>query len=370
MKRQRILLFTLLATLSAPTYAQLKGNLIKASLVEKGTSKPIPFANVTITNTTSGTAANANGEFLIGIENQHKKERLKISCIGYVSRTFSIDSLNGHLYSTLELNPDLNLLDEIVIKAAPINPAEIVSKAIDSIASNYFNSPFNMEYYSEIVATNIATQSEFKLETILFGYSQGYSSFKQKQFEILQRRSTGEDQLKSIEYSYWPTFELHQVDQIASPFRHGVLNPKQLNKFNLKYSGASLYEADTVFNIEYEARKPTKEITGYGIVPKIYKGNIYITTSNFAIVKHEIITDQFSYIIIYKKINNKYFPYFVSGARSPSALRFLSKVRNSLTLKRIETGDVKVVDSKINEFKNPDEVKYDETYWTNNYPKE
>ena len=213
------------------------------------------------------------------------------------------------------------------------------------------------------------TNNEFRLETILFGYSEGYASFKQKKFEILQKRSTGEDHLKPLEYPYWPTFEIHSIDQISTPFKHGILNPKHLDKFSLKYLGASIFDTDTVFNIEYVAAKPTKEITGYGIVPKIYKGNIYITTNTHAVVKHEVVTDQFSYMIIYKRIEEKYFPYFISGERSPTSIRLISKVRNSLTLRSIESKSVKVIDYKTNELEETEKVKYDETFWINNYPK-
>ncbi len=364
----RLLGLIFLTFLSTNTYSQ-ENHFFKSKLVEKGTNNPVPFANVTIANTTLGTAANLNGDFVIKIDKRYYGEKLKISCVGFITRTISIDSVLNQPLTLIELNPDVSLLDEIIISQAPLNPAEIVKKAIESTQDNYLNTPFNMEFYSEIVATDNTTNKEFKLETVLFGYCEGYSTSKQKKFEILQRRTTGEDHLKALDYPYWPTFEIHNVDQISSSFRQGVLNSKHLDKFSLKYLGASIFDNDTVYNIEYYAPKPTKEITGYGIVPKTYKGNIYITTNTHAIVKHEIVTDQFSYMIIYKKQDDKYFPYLIIGDRSPTAIRMFSKVRNSLILKYIEAKNVKLIDYETNEFEDTDKVSYDETFWTNNYPK-
>ncbi|NJN41871.1 MAG: carboxypeptidase-like regulatory domain-containing protein [Flammeovirgaceae bacterium] len=338
-------------------------------MVEKGTNNPVPFANVMITNTTSGTAASLNGDFTIKIGKRFYGEKLKISCIGFITKTILIDSVIKHTSRVIELSPDIILLDEIIISQAPLDPAEIVKKAIESTQDNYLNTPFNMEFYSEITATEIATNNEFKLETVLFGFSEGYSASKQKQFEILEKRTSGDDHLKTLDYPYWPTFEIHNVDQISSSARQGILNLKQLDKFNLKYLGASIFDTDTVYNIEYNAPKPTKAITGYGIVPKMYKGNIYITTNSHAIVKHEIFTDQFTYMIIYKKLDGKYFPYFISGERSPTGIRMFSKVFNSLTLKYIEIENIKVIDYVTNEFQDINNVKYNEQFWTTNYPR-
>ena len=362
----KILVLIFLTLLAVKTYSQ-ENHFVRKTLVEKGTNNPIQFANVTITNTAHGTAANLHGDFVIKIDERYAGERLKISCIGFITRTISIDSVLKQSSSVIELSPDISLLDEVIISQAPLDPTEIVKKAIESTAHNYLNTPFNIEFYSEIVATDNVNSNEFKLETILFGYCPGYSSSQQKQFEILQKRTTGEDHLKPFGYTYWPTFEIHNVDQISTSFRHGILNPKHLDKFSLKYLGASIFDSDTVYNIEYYAPKPSKEITGYGIVPKTYKGNIYITVNTHAIVKHEIVTDRLSYMIIYKKQDEKYFPYFISGERLLTGM--FSKVHNSLTLKTIESKNVKVIDSKSNEFQDLDNVKYDEAFWLNNYPK-
>lgn len=74
-------------------------------------------------------------------------------------------------------------------------------------------------------------------------------------------------------------------------------------------------------------------------------------------------------MIIYKKLDGKYFPYFISGERSPTGIRMFSKVFNSLTLKYIEIENIKVIDYVTNEFQDINNVKYNEQFWTTNYPR-
>ncbi|GHN00139.1 hypothetical protein WSM22_16280 [Cytophagales bacterium WSM2-2] len=363
-----ILSLAILATNLA--YSQSKAFILKGTLKEVGSSNTIPYANIWVTNSTQGTATDASGNFLISVGEIHAKEKIKISSIGYKTRFYSIDSLKNYNSVVLQLESDVSLLDEVVIRTAPVNPAEIVQEAIASIDKNYLNAPFNIEYYSEMTASDISSGKVFSLETILTGYSSGYSSGKRIIFKIPQKRATGDNHLKAIDYNYWPTFEIHNVDQISNAFKHGILNLKHLDKFSMKYSGVSLFDEDTVFTIEYYAPKPTKEITGYGVVPKVYKGSISITTGTHAIVKHEITTDQFSYSIIYKKWEEKYFPYWIYGERRTRATVLLSKITNSITLKSIETKNVKVIEGKVNEFDDINTVKYDEVYWNTFFPKE
>jgi len=359
---------TIALVLASPCFAQ-KPLVIKGALKVQGTNNSVPFGSIAITNSTRGTAANDQGEFLIEIREADRSEKLRVSCIGFKTRLLSIDSIKNVRQVVVSLESDVSLLDEVVIREAPLNPGEILKKATESIGDNYLKSPFNIEYYSEIIATDTISREKFKVETVSFGYSHGYSSVGQRSsFEILHRRATGEDLLSEIDYDYWPTYEIHRADELSRAFSHGVLNLKNIDKFKLSYSGVSLFDEDTVYTIDYYAVKPTKEITGYGIVPKVYKGKISITTNTHAIVKHEITTDNFSFLIIYKRIEGKFYPYFITGKRKLFKSDLPVSLTNSITLKSIELKNVKVVGPKTNEFRHVGEVKFDEEFWNAHYP--
>ena len=373
MRLRTFILLIFLVSLTRTGISQTNTDFINGTLRDKVTKSKIEFASVGIMNTTLGTAADDNGEFILRIENQYKEENLKISCIGYLTKTLSIDSLLSlnQKYHTIYLTPDIALLDEVVVKEAPVNPADIVRLAVTSIGKNYLQRPFNLELLSIIHADDSIAGKKYKVESILAGYYQGYYPKGKKKFEIIQKRTTGEDPLKKINYGYWPSFEIGSSDLLTDQYKIGIFNLELLDDFRFKYEGVAIYENDTVYNIQYYAPRPTTKNTGYGIVPKTYSGSIYITTSTSAVVRHEIKAGPFTHHVIYKKVNDKYFPYYFSGQRInefklPGGKREFRSY-NTVTVTKIILHDVKVIDDKANDF-DVNKVRYDERFWNEYYP--
>ncbi|HEY0743101.1 MAG TPA: carboxypeptidase-like regulatory domain-containing protein [Chryseosolibacter sp.] len=348
--------------------AQPKVLQIQGIVRDIATKNAVPFASIGITNTTRGTAANANGEFNLVIRPDEINNRLKISCIGYLTRFYKInESLSGQ--TMFDLESDVKVLDEITVSESAINPVHIVKGAIDSLQTNYRTEPFNLEFYSTLIVTNAITNQQFTLETLVLGYSKGYGQTARKKFEIVRKRADGKNPFATEEYYFWPTVEIHWADVISNAEKRGVLNFDNLDKFEFAYSGISIYDADTVYKIDYHAPKPTKKLTGYGIVPRVYKGSIYITTNSNAIVWHAIHTDQFEYSIAYKRMDDKYFPYLIQGSRKLKGRNSFLDVKNSIILTNLIFDNVKVIDYVTNEFSNAATIPDDNEYWELNHPK-
>ena len=367
MKKTSLTTYLLLG-LHCTVFAQVDNLRIHGLIRDQETKESIPFVSIGISNSTRGTAANGEGQFDLVIRQSDFNESLKISSIGFISKTVAIETAINTKPLIIELQSDIKLLEEIEVRQRPINPIEIIKSAIDSVSKNYRTEPFNLEFYSEMTASNFLTNQEFKVESILLGYYKGYANNTDKKFEILRKRASGDNPLQAMDYPFWPTLEIHRADLIADPHKTGILNEKYLDKFEYKYLGVLTYDTDTIYHIEYFAPKPTEKITGYGIVPKTYKGAIYITTSSNAIVRHDIETDLFSYSIIYKKLADSYYPYFISGERRLKGENMFSKVYNIVRLTTIELEKVKVIDYKTNEFQNLSELTDDKEYWDVNYP--
>lgn len=68
---------------------------------------PLPFVNVSVSGTNSGTITDVKGDFTI---EANKEEVLTISYVGYTSKSIRIDSLNHY-----EIYLDIESLDEVVI---------------------------------------------------------------------------------------------------------------------------------------------------------------------------------------------------------------------------------------------------------------
>ncbi|MBL7849123.1 MAG: carboxypeptidase-like regulatory domain-containing protein [Cyclobacteriaceae bacterium] len=347
--------------------------VIQGHLVETGTTNPISFASISITNSHFGTAANGNGEFTIPIENALRQERLAISCIGYRARSLSIDSLLHLGPSTIIISilPDNAQLDAVIVQSSPPNPTEIVKQAIEAVKSNYYQQPFNLELFSTIQLNDTVTGKSFQVETVIEEYCTGYGPGGQQRFELREKRTSGDNPVAALDYGFWPSFEVRQADQLTNSHRGGIFNAEHHRHFVFEYAGVMRYESDTVFRINYYAPRPTAAITGYGIVPSYYKGTVYIATGTLAVVRHEVVTSSFRYHVIYRKVDGAYFPYYFSGERKqefklPGGKRTLISF-NEIHVTRIALQQVQPLPEKTNEY-DIRKVTYHPGFWDTYYP--
>ena len=65
------------------------------SVIDIENNQPVPYANISVFNMPVGTCTNSYGYFMLNLPDSLAKGRLDISCIGYKSRSFPIDSLVG-----------------------------------------------------------------------------------------------------------------------------------------------------------------------------------------------------------------------------------------------------------------------------------
>lgn len=133
--------------------------LVKGKITDKTSGEPLSFANVRVSGSTLGTAANREGEYELRIVN--KEIKLIASYIGYRSDTLSLRFENDltRINFTLEkINLDL---PEVVIMPGE-NPAlEIIRKAIlkKKQRSEYLDSYIFDAYTKGLVRTNQELQA-------------------------------------------------------------------------------------------------------------------------------------------------------------------------------------------------------------------
>ncbi len=101
---------------------------IRGRIVDAVTGAPLSFANVRVTNSTSGTAAAITGEYSLKLTRGNYK--LIASFIGYDSDTIAVN-LNNNLQLNFALTPATIELNEVTVTPG-VNPAvEIIKNAID-----------------------------------------------------------------------------------------------------------------------------------------------------------------------------------------------------------------------------------------------
>lgn len=114
----KTLIIAILVAVSAGLYAQ--NGSVKGRVLDAETNEPVPFANVIVTGTLNGTAANVDGEFAIA-NLPAGYIRLSASAVGYTT-AFSADVLvTNKRTETVEirLSASSTELDEVTVKASP-----------------------------------------------------------------------------------------------------------------------------------------------------------------------------------------------------------------------------------------------------------
>lgn len=110
---------------------------------EKGFNEPIPFVHVFFKGTQQGTTTNIEGDFILKLKSgELPSDTLIISSLGYKTKRIYVTT-DSKL--NIELEPELTLIDEVVIIAGE-NPALAIMKKI--ISKKEENNPYNHDSYT------------------------------------------------------------------------------------------------------------------------------------------------------------------------------------------------------------------------------
>ncbi|WP_425391994.1 TonB-dependent receptor domain-containing protein [Ekhidna sp.] len=125
--------------ISVYSFAQTK--TIEGRVTEKGTSKGIPHANVSVENTQIGTRTDGQGYFKIEYA-PATSEEITISCIGFNSLTIAIDKVGTG--DNIELEENILVLPQLVIESQSLTLGRVGLKEI----------PGSVQYISAVELKN------------------------------------------------------------------------------------------------------------------------------------------------------------------------------------------------------------------------
>jgi hypothetical protein len=126
-------------------YSRLKGVILNAE-----SNEPVPFATVAFQDRSFGVISNKDGSFALPISISDSIKQIEISCIGFKSITFGLQSIGSDKIQTFKLTPISYNIDEVEVKTKKQrgkSASEIVSQAVRSISANYPNFPFLLDGY-------------------------------------------------------------------------------------------------------------------------------------------------------------------------------------------------------------------------------
>lgn len=116
---------------------------IKGKIVEEGSDKAIPYANIFVKNTLIGVSSNEDGTFEMNIPPPYEGGMLCFSSIGYESREIKIETLFSEKDALIKLKPNVIVLGEVVVSPnKELTAEEIVQNAFASYYKKIPDKPF------------------------------------------------------------------------------------------------------------------------------------------------------------------------------------------------------------------------------------
>jgi hypothetical protein len=127
---------------------------IKGKVVDADTKNPLVFASVAVMETNVAIVTNIDGEFTLKISETSSSKNVEVTYLGYKNKIIPISDLkNNGGKNVIELVSAPIPIKEIVVK--PLDPYEIVTKAIQNIGKNYESVPNLMTaFYRETIRKN------------------------------------------------------------------------------------------------------------------------------------------------------------------------------------------------------------------------
>lgn len=121
---------------------------IRVTLQNVFTKEPVQSASIMVSNSSSGTISNDEGEFQLTVS---KPSEIIISHLGYKAKAISSEDCNDK-GSIVLLDPNEQMLEEVIVTKSPLH--EVLAKVI-ATSKEKFNKPIVLNsYYREFVKVN------------------------------------------------------------------------------------------------------------------------------------------------------------------------------------------------------------------------
>jgi hypothetical protein len=269
---------------SAGNFAGKKKNdqqtiiVIKGKVVDSDSGTPLVFATVAVKETNVAIVTNIDGEFTLKVGESVTSKNLEVSFLGYKNKTIPISSLkdNGSK-NVISLEAAPIPIKEIIVK--PLDPNDIVEKAVRNIGKNYESVPNLMTaFYRETIRKNRTYVSigEAVVEIFKAPYDNsmrfdGARIYKGRKSADVEKMDTVLFKLQGGPVS---VLELDIAKNAES-----VLTKEAMQNYNYTLSGVIEINNKPHYVVDF-LQKPSVEMP-------LFMGSLYIEMDSYAITEAE-----------------------------------------------------------------------------------
>ena len=265
----RSALFILLIFLSTSAIGQISYT-VSARLVDNDTQDPLVYASVFIKGRKISTISNSQGFFDFHVPQNALNDTLVVSMLGYRNFTTITSALVNDPNSTIQLERDVIVLEEVVISDT-LTPGDIVRIALNKIVLNFPMEPYGMEGFYRDLKT-VDGQYVSLLEAALQIFDKGYKD-PRNPIKLKERVSINEIR-KSIGYDKISIKWFDQTNLLEDLLLHNNVKyrtfPREEIFFQvLQLQGYTAFNGKPVYIIGYDDEYSLRvfvEMGSYSIV--------------------------------------------------------------------------------------------------------
>ena len=274
----------------ASNFELLSQEVINGSIRdESGLS--IPFVNIVVGSSEPyGTASNTEGRYNLRIRpNESPGAKIKLTCIGYESRSMSLEQLRNQPHQVLKRSTEL--LNQITVRAEEDPAYEMIRKAVKNRPSNNPQSLPSFRYESYNKANidierpdsmkNLLKGSGFENAHLFMFESRTLVTFKAPDKwneEILATKLSGiEDPSFGLVSNSFQPFSLYDDYLNITEFRYlNPISPNSRSRYYFTLEDSLQQDGQKVYIISFSPRKNQVE--------NLLKGRLALSSGNFSIV--------------------------------------------------------------------------------------
>lgn len=245
---------------------------INGRITDRKSRQGIPFASISLGNSSAGTISNGDGYFSFRIPLGRIDSVLLISCIGYESVTLPFDS-TFWVFREIRLTPVRIDLPAVIIR--PEKPEELIRLAMKSVGANYESHPvFLTGYFREITWENQRCMA-FS-ESVIDIYKSAYNNpLDNDQIRLFKGRKQ-QDVIETSRLDYKVEGGLYNsllLDIARNPI--GFLEEGSFAFYDFYFDGFTKLNGRDVYIIRFDQKPLTQDA--------LFAGRLYIDVESMAI---------------------------------------------------------------------------------------
>ena len=363
-------------------YAVSQENTLNVTVVNAENGEPVSYATISFPSQQYGFSANANGKFILPVHHTDMSKRIAVTSIGYERFETTIGQLFNDKVKTIELQPVVTILQEILVKAEKETPTEIITQTAKNLNNFLRKDPYFLYgFYKEELKKN----GRYAGYTEAYGvfHISGYQPSYNRKNEVFAYDLAQWKNVRRSEYHLPPLCSerekrLLAIEQLtkakAEYLYNGPLTHKNQDRFRYTIDSLTVYDDSDVFVIGFSPLDSESH----------YYGRLYIKADDYALLKMEIRHPDITSVLYedcdqkvsanfhlsFAKVDDKYYPNRIQlTSRYQTAA---GKIEELVEIRGGEFRDNKVVqlnrEQRIivyNEMLNPS-IFFDPSFWTNN----